>query len=140
MLTKKEAAKRLANNIKEQKTSYSVIVDGNTHKLPVRIRTKKETITIKKCKEIIAAVQGEFDINIKRIEIYMDEWDYEGITIDTYIGAIYNDCDIPRKLIKKAIYNNGKNRLQIWQNGEPVYENYNGIITRDRDALADCLL
>jgi len=140
MITKKEAEKRLAKDIEDQETSYPVIVDGNTHRLPMRIRTAKETITVKKCKEIVSNVQNKFGINIKRIEIPMDVWDYDGITIDTYISALYNDCDIPCKLNKKAIYKVKENCLQIWQDNEPIYENDDGIITRDANALADCLL
>lgn len=31
-----------------------------------------------------------------------------------------------------------RNRLLIWDHDTPVYENDNGVITKDADALADC--
>ena len=33
-----------------------------------------------------------------------------------------------------------QNRLTIWENDLPIYENWNGVITRDRAALEDCLM
>ena len=70
----------------------------------------------------------------------MDIWDYENITVDDYISAMYGDGDIPCLQDKQALYWPEKNCLQIWKNKMPVYENNNGTITKDQDALADCLL
>lgn len=39
--------------------------------------------------------------------------------------------------VKKATYNPRTNRLIIWENGFPVYENCNGVICDDAVALAD---
>jgi hypothetical protein len=39
-----------------------------------------------------------------------------------------------------ARYHVKENMLRIWQNDLPIYENRNGVICKDRDALADCLL
>ena len=33
-----------------------------------------------------------------------------------------------------------QNRLTIWENDLPIYENWDGVITRDRAALEDCLM
>lgn len=40
----------------------------------------------------------------------------------------------------KGRYWRDKNRLLIYKNGVPVYEDNNGIICRDSVALADCLM
>ena len=135
-----EAQKRLDRDMERQSTSYSVIVDGNTHHLPMCIRTKKETVTVQKCKNIVKKVQDTFGIKINKMEISMIEFDYKNITLGHYINACYNDCDIPCIQDKKALYRSAENRLQIWQDGTPIYENNNGEITRDLAALADCLL
>lgn len=41
---------------------------------------------------------------------------------------------------KVGKYHRDKNRLIIFQNGFPIYENFNGEICRDSVALADSLL
>jgi hypothetical protein len=76
--------------------------------------TKKETVTVEKCKSIITNL-GESGHSIRKLEIHMD-------------GT------------KKAIYNADKNRLLIWEDGLPIYENNNGVICRDAAALADSLI
>ena len=40
---------------------------------------------------------------------------------------------------KKVKYWKDRNRLLISKDGFPIYENNNGIICRDQEALADCL-
>ena len=37
-------------------------------------------------------------------------------------------------------YYDKQNRLVIFQDGLPIYENWNGTVCRDKVALADCLL
>lgn len=37
-------------------------------------------------------------------------------------------------------YDAEQNRLTIWENDLPIYENWNGVVTRDRAALEDCLM
>lgn len=139
MITRNEAKIKLEKEREEQDTIYPVYVDGNMHHLPKVIRTYKELITVKKCKKIVETVENHFDIKIKRIEINMCEWDYSNITVDDYVSCLCGDRGVPFKLNKNAYYDVKKNRLRIYQDGMPIYENDNGEITRDRDALADCL-
>jgi hypothetical protein len=133
------AAEKRQQEIALQASSYAVIVDGNKHRLNVAIRTKKEQITVAKCKEIVKNVESNFDIKVGKIEIMMSEYDFN-ISDEDYLSSLYQDVVIRQIKDKKAIYNAATNCLQIWEGGMPVYENNNGVICRDQDALADCLM
>ena len=136
-MTNKE---KLEKWIKDQKESYAVIVDENMHKKQTMpVRTIKELITVKKCKKIVDAVQSKFDIEVNKIEIMMSEFDYEIFTEDDVPYIIAGDVPVPQRLDKKAYYWVKSNCLQIWEDGLPIYENNNGEICGEREALADCL-
>lgn len=141
-ISESDAEKRLNQAKKEKSESYSVIVDDNMHKeINVRIRTKKETITLKKCQQIVKTVQDQFGIDIRKIQITMTQWDFAGFTPEDYLGVLYGDYDVPMiGAPKTAYYFPKSNTLRIWENEMPVYENANGVISRDADALADCLM
>lgn len=141
MRTLEEVAEILRKDIEYQEKYYSVIVDGNTHHLPKSIITKKETITLKKCKQICEKVESTFSISVEKIVILMTQFDYSSMTPEDYELVLSNDIGVPiigRE--KKAVYHHKKNVLRIWEDGLPVYENYDGQICRDVNALADCLL
>lgn len=71
----------------------------------------------------------------------MTEWDWSSVTVEDVAYIFSGDIPGPRiRLKKEAIYNPKANCLRIWENDTPIYENNNGTICRDRDALADCLL
>ncbi len=145
IITIAEAANRLAEAKNFDANYYAVIVNngGGTQPKP-KLATKKEQISIRKCKEIVANLQAQFpDIEIKKIEILMYDWDYTGITPEGYINIIYGDCGLPfnPRKSKTAKYWVKENRLMIYDiNGYPIYENYNGDICNDPVALADSLL
>lgn len=137
----KTAKEKLEQAIKEQNEFYPVYVDGGKHKLDTRIQTKKEQITLKKCKSIVENIQIHFNIKIDKIEILMSEWDFTGITPEDYESImVYGEGSLPILKNKKAFYYTNENCLRIWENGYPVYENYDGVISRDQDALCDCLM
>jgi len=117
-----------AKGPKDYETGYIVYrsnPDGTTTDLPNDI-IKADTVTLKNCADILA--------------------DAEALTGNTYTRIIiqdyrYNDDGT---LINRKEYHYSKkyNRLTIWKGKYdlmPVYENWDGIITRDPDALADCL-
>ena len=87
-------------------------------------------VTLRRCREILDFVERKTGNTYSKIVITDNRFDDDHI-------AIYR---------KKWVYNKAKNRLTIWaaENGGgdimPVYENWDGQICRDRDALADCLL
>lgn len=136
-----ELSEILQRDIEHQKKYYSVIVDGNNHSLPQSIITKKEMITLKKCKGICETLESKFNISIKKIVILMTQFDYASFTPKEYELVLSDDVGVPivgRE--KKAVYFYKENVLRIWEDGLPVYENYDGQICRDVNALADCLL
>lgn len=121
------------------KRLISVIVDGNNHNITVDgkravIRTEIEnnTVTLEKCKEVTEHIRATGH-------------DPEKLEFMLYIytetkGNEYGDFPEECLLDKKVSYFPKINLMRIWQDGIPIYENNNGIICDDRDALADCLL
>lgn len=105
------------------------------------LRAKKsEVITVERCKEIVAVAERISGLEVTRIDIDMDEFDYAGITDEHYENAMCGDCGIRQTKKKSAHYFVKQNRLLIWQDGLPVYENHDGTVCRDVDALADCIM
>ncbi|MFH1081501.1 MAG: hypothetical protein V1766_14800 [Pseudomonadota bacterium] len=103
---------------------YRYNQDGTKTHLPI---DPDEQITLKRCAEILADAERLTGNTYSRIDIEDDKFADDRTTISR----------------KKYIYSKKHNRLTIWEGKRdlmPIYENYNGVITRDRDALADCLL
>ena len=118
-----------------------VIVDGNRHKLDKLIRVRLDgPITIIKCREIVRNLELKFGINIGKIEVHL----YDHLKFDELYEQVENDDLSPAEFgefySKTATYSTKSDCLQIWDNGYPVYENINGVICKDIEALADCLL
>ena len=100
---------------------------------------KGEPVTLKRCQEFINKITQHFgDVGLAKITIYMTQYDYD-VPLDIFIGACFNDWGLP--IIgkrKEAIYIINSNKLEIYEDGFLVYENANGNICRDAEALADC--
>jgi hypothetical protein len=67
--------------------------------------------------------------------------DERGFSIDMHSEdqfALFGRWSHDVKPKKKYIFSPGKNRLQIMQGGDYVYENYDGSVTRDGAAIAEC--
>jgi hypothetical protein len=64
MKTKNEIQAMLEKEREEQATIYGVIVDGNRHHLGQRIATKKEMITVAKCRELAEKIENRFNIKL----------------------------------------------------------------------------
>lgn len=134
------ALETIQRRAREQEESYSVMVDGNRHQLASRIRTTKELITVAKCRQIIEKVELAFNIVVGRIEINMNEWDYSAVRTEQQAeDVMQGEWSPPQTQDKQATYFAKTNTLQIWEKGLPVYENRNGVITRDQNALCDSL-
>ena len=118
-----------------------VIVDGNRHQLARRIRTRLDSpITIIKCREIVRNLESNFGIEIGKIEVHLYDDSKFNELYQQVEDEILSAEDFHEYYKKTAVYNNKTNCLQIWDNGYPIYENNNGTICKDADALADCLL
>jgi len=128
----------LKNAILDQEKYYhgrAYLTDGNQ----IVFKTEKEEISIKKCKTIITNLNNQIDGKVKKINIGMNVYDFSGFTEDDYKLVLSCDIGVPLKTKKHTWYYVNKNRLVIWENGLPVYENYDGEICNDEVALADCL-
>lgn len=136
----KKTNQQKLDDLKKIKDYFIVTVDGNTHHLPVQIRTKKETITRAKMQQIVAAVFVKFEIKINRLEIWDWEFDYSGFTASDVPYIESGDVSVPQSRNKKYYYDVAKDCLQIWDDGYPVYEDNGGVVTDDLNALCDCLM
>ena len=138
-MTHAELAQRLNREIADQATVYCVTIqcDDFSKIAGKRLQTKKELVTVEKCKSIVKNIEEHHGVTVTTMTVWMDEWDYTNITPEDYAYVLSGDTDIPMNINKKAVYNVKKNCLVIWQDGVPIYENNNGDITRDADVLAD---
>ena len=102
----------------------------------------REVFTVELAKELldlgIKVYEENFGKNIPFNHIKLDmsqrvedlsQYNIDGEHPQYYIGSE-----------KFGTYDKRKNILRIWRNGIPIYENNNGKICRDEDALADSLL
>jgi len=100
----------------ETRSSMAVIQHRDGQR-PLALRADlDEPFTVARCQAIFAQAQRLDSRNITRISI----------------------TDVDRR--REYRFNAPQNRLTIWENGLPIYENWDGVITRDRAALADCLM
>lgn len=104
--------------------------------------TTDRTITLDEAKEIYQKVSEK---------VITDNQIIYSINIDLSTYNNYADNGIPEApseenpyardgLEKHAVYYPAENLLRIWEAGEPIYENDNGLVCEDLAALADCLL
>ena len=119
-----------AKGPKQHETGYVVYWWNGSRKVTYVPDIDSEFVTLQRCREFLDFAEAKTGNTYTGIDITDDRFADDGTTIAR----------------KKFIYNKAKNRLTIWEakNGEkdmmPVYENWDGQICRDRDALADCLL
>jgi hypothetical protein len=128
-----EAEKQLTG-----KRMVTVIVDGNRHNLMVdgkraivQTEITDNIVTIEKCQEVTE--------NIKKVGHDPEKLEF---MLYIYTKSKDNECgDFPEECLldRKVVYYPKTNCMQIWEKGEPVYENFNGVICDDRVALMDCL-
>lgn len=130
----------------------TVIVDGNRHRsenvlhkpeLPhidnIIATILDEPPTLKRCQDLVNKLYEHYGPGkIKTLSIHLmdSDWFFEHMKQDRPAQE-YNEIDA---LSKTAKYDATKNCLTIWQQDLPIYENNNGTITTDSEALADCLL
>jgi len=117
----------------------TIIIDGNNHNLMVdgkRVIVQTEIIdnivTIEKCQKVNEKIKAA-GYTPKKLEFLLS------IYTDSK-GNEYGDFPEECLLNRKVYYFPKSNCMRIWENGYPIYENCNGVICEDRDALADCLM
>ncbi len=117
---------------------YLVIASKENPYISKGVLTKREPINLKFCQELSAKI-NKFFLHDK-IEIIATKYDYN-ISEDEYLYVQSGDIGLKTMGNEKIIYfYPHENIMRIWMNGNPIYENNNGTITRDEYALADCLL
>jgi hypothetical protein len=134
--------KEILNNwIEEQENYYNVFVDGNNHQETrgKRILTEKRIMTLSECKALVEKIEKNLNIIVNKIEINMSIFDYKSLTADDVDYVLSGDIGVRCLINKKMYYYKNENRLIVWQDGLPIYENYDGQICKDAVALADCL-
>lgn len=124
---------------KKLKGDREVVVhlDGNCTKLIVNDKEimcktiiTDNIVTIEKCRKIIKKLNN---MNCFPKVISFD--------LSVYTETEGNECgDFPEKCLlnKKVYYTVDKDKLLIWKDGKPVYENNHGVICNDPVTLADC--
>ena len=139
--------------------TVTVIVDGNRH-LKQHLKTinaPEDTphlrgpmvtsldmpISLRKCRRIIQYFKDSHNIQAEHLQIFLLDKDWE----DTFGG--FDEDGNPNKRSyaeykqgadnhKTAEYKASTNTLTIYQGSYPIYENANGSICNDPEALADC--
>lgn len=115
-------------------------------KYPVGIKEVKmvaildEPITLSKCQSIAQSITNYYGVSPSSFSIHLCDNDWWQENVSKVLIEQGECARTPEYPTKKAYYNVKKNCLQIWENDMPIYENDNGIICRDADALADCLM
>lgn len=101
----------------------------------------KQPVTLKRMQELVVKLKQLTGIEFPYLSVNHTVFEYECSkeVVDEYLK--YGDSPPYTKPIDKAYtYYAKENRLIIWDKGELVYENANGVITRDPVALADTYL
>lgn len=109
---------------------YTVLIEN------YRITLEEAKVIYEKILAIVNLREGEEITNLKfDLTTYTA---YEQNGEPKYASEEYpiNSYDVKRY----ATYSHKRNKLMIWENGLPIYENYDGEICEDRDALADSYL
>lgn len=114
-----------------------VSLDGNHTKLIkdgkpqiVQTRIKNNFVTIEKCREIVTNL-ANYHCHPKKV----------CIDLSIFTSTPGNECgDFPEECLlnKKVFYDVKKDKMLIWQDENPVYENDHGVICDDPVTLADC--
>jgi len=112
----------------------------------------RDTITVTECKDICKQLteeqlkeeqlnEGQY-IKLMKIDLSMyDKYDSDGRpakVFDEYGDIIAENIILGKR--KTAKYLVEENILRIYEDDLPVYENDNGVICRDKDALVDSLM
>jgi hypothetical protein len=114
-----------------------VILDGNN--TPLMIDGERRTfgaevtdnrVTMDVCHKAVARLT-EFNCHPGKLEFLLSIY-------TSTPGNEYGDFPEECLLDRKAYYHVAENRLMIWENGDPVYEDNNGIVCTDTVALSDC--
>lgn len=117
----------------------SVTVNGNrdsqTYNLP-RLKANRADLSLSKCNDICAMLKKDFGLAVTDLYFSLSRFDYSVIRTEADAAMVAaGDCGVPLLKDSHARYCSATNTLIIYEYGMPVYENANGVITRDPEAL-----
>ena len=103
----------------------------------------KAVFTLQRMKDIYSKVSSLMSIQPDSIEVHDTQF-YDKETRLEITDSEFENGDYDEggyiTTEKKYYYHAAENLFRIFEDGMPVYENYNGNICSDEDALADCLM
>lgn len=104
-----------------------LIIDGEKRTFGVEVTDNRITMDV--CQKAVARL-AEFNCYPKKLEFLLSIY-------TSTPGNEYGDFPEECLLDRKAYYHIVDNRLTIWENGDPVYEDNNGFVCTDSVALSD---
>lgn len=130
----------------EKEREWYFVKDGmiNSSRIAYTRLAQNYTITLAEARDIYNRIVAKNNLKegeeIKSLKIDLTEYhEYNDNGEPKYASEEY-PVDHDPGTEKKATYNPKYNRLIIWEAGYPVYQNWDGVITTDKDALADTYL
>lgn len=131
-------------NILGQKGYYANVKSTGTDGIYWGFGVKEErgtAFTVEMAKELLALANAEYK---KCCPVGYDQSAYNPDKDFTYIRydmSNYNDAGDGHTILvgdkKIGIYDSERNFLRIYKNGDPIYENNNGVICRDTVVMMD---
>lgn len=130
----------LQDQVEKQESLWLVVVNGNRSNLGKVIYTRSNSpITRDRCHDIAKNIEATFGVVVEDLRIIMDRYDYQALSGDDVDLALSGDIGVKKIVDKHARYDAQRDSLLIWQDGEYVYANDAGVVTRDAVAIADSL-
>lgn len=115
-----------------------VVVDAGMEKI-ARLDMSKP-VTLQRMREVCERLRAETGVEFDYLRVEHHVYEFDIDPDDKVARAHIRYGDYPGRKVKDKTYQfwYERNRLLIWDHNTPVYENDDGVITKDADALADC--
>lgn len=128
---------------------YATVTTSDSVVWGVTIKEEYGNIfTIKLAEEILELINREYKKGCPR-GYWKEDYDpnrtftklrYDMTNYRRSISYTGDEITVPIGKKKIGTYNQEKKLLRIWEDDMPIYENNNGVISKDWAALADCLM
>lgn len=130
----------LQDQVEKQESLWLVVVNGGRSNLGKVIYTRSNSpITLARCRDITNNIEATFGVVVEDLRIIMDRYNYQSLSDDDVELVLSGDIGVEKIVDKYARYDAQRDSLLIWQDGEYVYANDAGVVTRDAVAIADSL-
>ena len=135
----REEYSTIVGSIRGERSRLAVHVEHDGVK-KVCVMNMSKPVTLQRFKDLAAKLKREFGLDYEYLSVKHSVYEYDVDLSSEEIHAITRAGDyVPCEKTVDKYYQFwvDENRLLIWDKGEPVYENDNGVITSDPTALAD---